>query len=506
MFNRHTIKTHWPFLLLLIITLPLLLTRLAQVPYPWYDEGLNLNASRSLATNGLYALPTADELRLSDPAIQTGPPMIIPLAILYKLFGANLTIMRLLTVTFSLAALISLYALANRLYGAFAAFITILLLIIMPGDSSANYIMLSRQVLGEIPAIFFLSLGFHSLMREKRTWQADLVTGLCFGLAVVLKSQVLLVLSVTIAAFSIYRFIQYRPIWQRWTIIVATMVGLYAIDTIWRESMAGDRLADNLSILREGALIHILPMRGLYNLAESGVLVRLAGVLGIGMAFAYARRHWPTPNSLAKQRVEHLITLFCMLWVLWYVLISIGWPRYAFVGQVFTIVLAGAAISWGWKRFRLPQNAVVYGGLVLVCAGAAAVQYLPELRDQRGDNFFATVSYMQEQIPADARIVSWEWPISYFDPQRYIYPQTHDVNMVTARVFVPGYYTPVTFDPLAGCPDYVLLGSFALDREVLAEALKAAESAPIYSAGQYELYRIPPENLERSSDGTCTAK
>ncbi|MBZ0284491.1 MAG: glycosyltransferase family 39 protein [Anaerolineae bacterium] len=498
MLKRGLLQNHWPFLVLLLIALPLLMIRLAEVPYTWYDEGLNLNAARSLATTGLYGLPTADDLRLSDPAIQTGPPMIIPLAALYSLFGPNLTVMRLFTVLFGILTLIALYRLSARLHGPFPAFITVLLLIMMPGDTTANFILLSRQVLGEIPAILCITLGLHFLLRPTRHFGNNVLVGLCFGLAVVLKSQVLLVLSATIALFAIYCVLIDRSAWRQWATIIGVMVALYLADWSWRLSMAGLDSTRNFEVLREGALIHIFPFRPLSNLQDTGVLIRLGySLLACGSFFLI---RWRIPEShpaeSSKQRVEVFVVLFSLLWVLWFALVSIGWRRYAFIGQVFSTILIAYAINWVWLRLRWPTNQKVYAGLVAVCLVAVLPVYLPDLTNHQGDDFFAMMKYIEDEIPAEARIVSWEWPMSYFTEQQYIYPETKVVNAVTQAFFFQRPYDSAMFDPLAQCPDYILLGSFVFDRYTLGAALEVADEAPLFRSGIYEIHRIPAEELQ----------
>lgn len=500
-------RNHWPFLALLLIALPLLLIRLAEVPYTWYDEGLNLNAARSLATTGLYALPTADELRLADPAIQTGPPMLIPLAVLYSLFGSNLAVMRLFTVMFGLLALGALYRLAYRLYGMFPAFIAVLILILMPGDTTANFILLSRQVLGEIPAILCITLGLHMLLNPKRTLWKNVWVGLWFGLAIVLKSQVLLVLSLTVGLFAFYSFLRDRSSWKQWVVIIGVMFSIYGVDWLWRLSMAGPNSAENFAVLRDGLFIHILPFRALENLKDSGVLVRLVYTLiGVG-GFCLIRYFVPEsrPTDSGKRQTESVLVLFSLLWVLWFSLVSIGWRRYAFIGQVFNTLLFAYIIAWGWSRLRWPVNRKIYGGLVAACMAAVVPIYLPDLKDHQGDDFFAAMRYIETTIPEEARIVSWEWPMSYFTKQQYIYPETDVVNAVTAAFFFSRPYDPAMFDPLADCPDYVLLGSFVFDRYTLDAAIDVAEQEPLFRSGVYEIHRIPSEGPQSIKDSDCSA-
>lgn len=509
MLKPSLLRNHWPFLALLLIAMPLLFIRLAEVPYPWYDEGLNLNAARSLATTGLYGLPTADGLRLSDPAIQTGPPMIIPLAALYSLFGPNLTVMRLFTVMFGVLALAALYTLSYRLHGPFPAFVTILILLIMPGDTTANFILLSRQVLGEIPAILCITLGLHAMLSTKRRVWKNVQIGVCFGLAVVLKSQVLLVLSVTVGLFALYSIWRNRSSWWEWGVVIGIMAVMYGIDWAWRLSMAGPDAIQNFTVLREGVFIHILPFRALENLKDKGILIRVVYALAAFGGFYLIRYRNPQnrPADRSKRQVEAFVILFSMLWVCWFALVSIGWRRYAFIGQVFSTLLMGYVVSWIWTRIKMPVNKKVYAGLAAASIPAVLLVYVPDLSNHQGDDFFAMSTYIEENLPPDARIVSWEWPMSYFTNQHYIYPDTQVVNAITREFFFKSNYDTTMFDPLAECPDYILLGSFLFDRKTLGIALEAADNEPLFRSGIYEIHHISTIGLQAvNSQSPCISE
>ncbi|MBL8165256.1 MAG: glycosyltransferase family 39 protein, partial [Anaerolineae bacterium] len=495
--NTLTPRTHWPLLLVLLVSLPFMIINLDSVPHIWFDEGLNLNASRVLATEGVYGLPDANGIRLADPAIQTGPPVIM-LAALYSTFGPNLTVMRLLFVLVSLGTMIALYALAFRLYGRLAAFVLLLLLLVTPGEDTSNYIMISRQVLGEIPAILCITLGLHVLLTPAQNWRTQILTGLCFGVAVTLKSQVLLVFSVTLFLWAVYRVYRKRDDWQRWLIIIGTMALVYGLDTLWR---TGAAVQYDTVTLREGIFIHILPFRALDNLREMGVLARLLLVFTICGGLFWVRWRMPQthPKGVRQAEIENLIILFALVWVLWFALVSIGWRRYAFIGQTFTTILVayGVALVWeGW--LKLPSTRWLYAGLAAAGVIVGLVIYTPRFANPMGDQFARLVQYIQREVPAEARIVTWEWPISYFTDQNYLMPSTHATNQITAAVFLGRDIGPSPFAPLEDCPDYVLVGSFDVDRLLMGSALAAAETPALFNEGPYELYRIPAENLLRA--------
>ncbi len=495
----HVLKVHGFFLVLLFLVIPLLLIYLSESPASWYDEGLNINAAQTLAQMGVYGLDTGDGIRLADPAIQTGAPLIALAAAVTQLTGGSLFAIRLMIVIISLLTLVSLYAVAYRLYGVFAALMVVIVLLVLPPmGTTSTFLLLGRQFLGEIPAVFCISLGLHLLFNAgNKFWRWALI-GFCWGLAIMLKSQVLLVLSVSVALWTLFRFVRHKPDRYYWLVVGIVMLAIYAVDTLWRAGMAGAALADNMLVLREGIAIHILPFRTIRNLRDPGLFVRFSAAVLVVVGLLWLRQRRPKiieklPESQLK--VENFIAFFIIIWMIWYGLISIGWTRYSFVGITFTIIILSGISAAYWKAYKRPNNATMKIGLVTVAVLVSYGFNMPRfLANQQGEDFFRMAADLQTKITPDARIVSLEWAMNNFVPQRFIFPLTHTINVITENAFVrsnPNY----GFDSAATCPDYVLLGSLSLDKTVLKSALEISDSTPLYSHGIYELYAVKPDLL-----------
>ncbi len=484
---------HRTFVVLLLLSAPFFLMQLGQYPHSWYDEGLNTNAIQTFSTTGLYGLRDADGVRLSDPAIQTGLPILLPLALIDHTIGSDLWLMRLPIALTGLLGLVIMYALAYRLYGRLAGLLTVGLLLVLPGESTANFIQLSRQVMGEVPTIALIATGLYLLLRAEerpRTW---VLIGLCWGLAICLKSQALLVLSLTLSVWIVYSLLRRRH-GLRYLTILLVMAAVYGVDMLWRQAMAGGALDSNMAVLRDGALIHIIPFRVLLNLQETGVLVRLGFVVVVVAAVLVLRwrSHWLKSHNPRQEEVERFLLLFVLFWAGWFALVSIGWRRYAFIGIVFTLPLVAAILSRLLTRW--PVRGWLQFGLVVMVTGVALFEHRAMLRNPQHDDYQALLSVLHHEIPSDARILTWEWAVGYESAQRYIYPPTSTVNAVTRAAFLR-QPVAVGFDPLAGCPTYVLLGSMELDRQVFEAALDSADPMPLFSQGLYQLYAIPESRL-----------
>jgi 4-amino-4-deoxy-L-arabinose transferase-like glycosyltransferase len=495
---------HWPLLLIILLVCPLLLFRLVQSPNSWYDEGLNINAAQTLVDTGTFGLTTSTGIRLADPAIQTGSPMLLLMGIVVKLFENNLLAIRMVMVVFGILTLISLYALAYRLYGRFAAFLVVLMLIAMPpSDTTSTFILLSRQFLGEIPAILCISLGFYLLTSDRPSLWTYVSVGILWGLAIIIKSQVFLILSATIAVWVLFRFITKKQDKFHWLLTAAVMGGLYGLDLLWRNTMAGPMLANNLAILREGITIHILPFRGLRNLSDWQTVFRfLISVIALsGLIFFVRRTAKPSPifqqQTQSLRTTQSLMLVFVSIWMLWFTFISIGWTRYSFVGLIFACVILSGVVSAVWSNLKLPTNTLIYAGLIILTVALGYLVNISDINDSTGDDFWRMAEEIKTQIPVDARILSLDWATDNFVPQHFMYPPTHTINVITENAFVRSNNN-LEFDSLAMCPQYILLGSLRLGSMVLETALNISDSKPLFQEGIYELYKINTDLLPAS--------
>src|SRR5687768_13898703 len=136
---------------------------LETTPPLWWDEGWTLSVARNWVELGHYG-------RLLDgqPAprgLEAGFPVTANIALSFSLFGVGIYEARLVAVIFTLAALRSLYALTRRFYNRSIAIGTLGVLIFMCGHVDINPLIAGRQVLGEIPSIFFLLAGYLAFLQ-----------------------------------------------------------------------------------------------------------------------------------------------------------------------------------------------------------------------------------------------------------------------------------------------------------------------------------------------------
>ena len=151
----------WSYLLIALIALPLLLWNLDSHPVPWFDEGFTTHAARTLAERGVYGTYNAQDGYLHfDSGVSTGPTLVIPIALSFKLFGYGMWQARLVNVLFTMVLLWGLFAVMKRLYGQNVGLLSVMILLGWPNLAGAGFLNVSRQVLGEAPVLAFLAVGW----------------------------------------------------------------------------------------------------------------------------------------------------------------------------------------------------------------------------------------------------------------------------------------------------------------------------------------------------------
>jgi len=178
------------FFVLSAILLVLCFWKLETIPPPDWDEGWNLSVARNWVELGHYGQLLEDEPRSKGLAGYFS--VIAPVALSFKLFGVGIWQARLPAVLFTLSAFVLVYYLAAQLYNRTVAWGAMGVLLLMTGGLIYNPILVGRQALGEIPALFYLLAGYSFLLLALRGSGWFVLPGaLLLGIALRTKAQIL---------------------------------------------------------------------------------------------------------------------------------------------------------------------------------------------------------------------------------------------------------------------------------------------------------------------------
>jgi hypothetical protein len=487
-------------LLFAVIAPALLLVNLTTFPSPWFDEGLNLSTAATLARHGVYALPDSAGARLLDPAIQTGPLLIAPIALIYRDLGVSLAVARVVVVVFAFGTLAAYVLLARRLAGGPAGLLAALLLLAGNSDPFTSFVPMARQALGEVAALglilYGLWLWLRALGRPGQHTVELVVIGAAFGLAMATKSQVLVVFPVAWSALCLADRLHYRRAgWRAFLIPGATAAGCVLGWYAAQRALAGPELfARNAAILREGFSLHIVGFaprhvrNALGSLWRAGFVVW--GLPGLLYGLWLARRR-------SAEGFRHA-SLLCFVgcWLAWFTLCSIGWSRYAFLGlaplPIWTAALLVDAGAGRLGGLAVPPRArlALAGALALALLAGNSRLTLGGVFGPQQTDYAAFADYLRAAVPPGAVVETWEWDLDVAAPLRFHHPPTEVTNAVTEKM-LSGAARPVAYDPLAANPAYLVDGPFSNWTGIYRDVI-ARRCVPLRTIGRYTLYRVVP--------------
>ena len=414
-------------------------------------------------------------------------------------------------VLYLLATICVFYHLACVLGGQRLAWVATALLVTSRGVALLEY---GRQVLGEVPGLFFVvaGLGLWFATWDKATWRQLGLVGLLLGLAMVTKNQYLLVLAPTLGLAWLANLVYYRATPQRIFIVPGLVAGAcFALWQVYMILYLGPATAsENLAALRTataGAALVFSPdlmKRGIQELLSLKVYLGwLFPILIYGLFLALPRRR-------EGQQWGVLLILIAVN-LIWYVVASISWLRYAFPGLAFASLFVARffydltdgfhlKISSLWQAWREGQSAWLKQAMrlaLLLWLAAMIVVPLGQTAKQivlPGFNAPAAMAtYLNEHVSPEALIETWEPEMGFLTDHNYHFPPPLLLNQAVGYIWLgkPSPAQEYTFVQ-DEAPDYVLIGGFARWVGLYPQDWLATHYRPVANIGNYELYALNP--------------
>ena len=469
-------------------------------PATWIDEGFVTNGAKTLATQGLYGTMSGDAVRLIDPTlIANGPGVLLPVALAMRVAGVGMWSARGTAMLFMIVAGLMILHLASRLAGPGAGLASLAIVLAMPRE---GFVYLGRMAMGNVPALVYVCAGLTMWIGavERTSLRRATVAGLLLGVAAVTKGQWSFVLpAAVVLAWAVHVGVLRR---RDTTLFVALAIGVAAPLCAWygvRLAIQGaDAFAADFVELRETMQWNVLafdPIRfaptSLLYLARTGIAV--VAVAGVGFAATLiARRHRDAPRVVLPAAIA-------VAWFAWYVIVSVGWPRYAFEGLAISAVLAGPALvqwpalsralgSGGGARVARAAGAVLtFLVIALVLAhGVNRVRDLSAPVDRSAEAFAATLGRV---VGPDDLIESWDWQLDVLTDRRLHHPDDAWVGRYTAQIYSE---VPVrdSYEWRRWSPAYVIDGPFSKFTGIYRTDLANGCCTLVVSEGAYDLYRV----------------
>ncbi|MEJ2305889.1 MAG: glycosyltransferase family 39 protein, partial [Anaerolineales bacterium] len=196
---------------------------LTSTPPLWHDEGWTLLVARNWIERDYYGQINGGELQ--SPGLSAAFPLVAAVAFSFRILGVGVWQGRLVGVMFTLGALSLLYLFAAKLYNRRIAFGTLFAALLMAPHLATNPIYMGRQVMAELPMLFFVVGGYVCLFLALRQPAWVLAVAVAWGLGLSAKAQLLPFWLASLIIPSGFLFI--RKEWRLAGILAGCLVGGY---------------------------------------------------------------------------------------------------------------------------------------------------------------------------------------------------------------------------------------------------------------------------------------
>ncbi len=496
------------WVLLALLTWFFVFFHLTSFPEPWFDEGSHLHVPKALVKYGVYADYSSEGFRYYGPTIGVGPTVMLPIAAIFKVFGIGLFQARIVVGLYMVAAVYVFYKLARDLTNSTVALIATVLLI---SSRSVLFLTYGRQILGEVPGLFFLVYGLVLWFTNwgNNNWKKLSIIGLLFGLAMITKYQYLLFLAPTLILSWGLDIFYYKTASHRNFLIPGIVAaGSFALwQGITLQFMGPATALENLALLRasaEGAAFNFDPAQIVQNFAA--LLSRSVYLWALIPAVIYGV-FVSRPRTSEGQKWSVLFLLMSLNLV-WFVIASIGWIRYAFLGlSVASLFIArlfydltngfkfdfGGTVKAFWKSFFSGKNAFRLAIAVWLFLIIALPMAKNVLEIARGGTRAAEqmADYLDENVPLNAVIETWDPEMGFFTDHNYHYPPNALLALAVEQIYAGGdpvknHYTYVQDEK----PQYILTGVFSKWVNIYPIDQLWDKYEWVTTIGAYDLYRL----------------
>ena len=494
---------------LLLVVIFLAFTNITRFPKPWFDEGSHLHVPKTLVEYGVYADISSEGFRYYGPTIGVGPTVMLPIAAVFKMLGVGLLQARFVIAVYMLLAIYVFYRLVLGLSKSF--WLTIAAIALLLSSRSVLFLNYGRQVLGEVPGLFFLLAGLvlWFVKWENNSWKRLAVVGLLFGLAMITKYQYLLFLLPMIGIMWFVNVIYYKKT-SYWNFIVPGVVAGVCF-AVWQAitilNLGPATAMENLTMLRasaEGAAFTFDPGQIGENFGELTTRSVFMGALIPALVYGFIISI-PRSSEAQKWGVLYLLVILNLGW---YVVASIGWIRYAFLGlslstifiaKLFHDTTSGFKLAsegeqgFGTLRSILDRNnafrwALVFWLIIIILIPMAKNVY--EVISPGHDAIRELTEYLDENIPQDAIIETWEPEMGFFTDHNYHYPPNALLALAVNQIYSGGKPVQDSYDFVqTEKPEYLLIGEFSKWVDMYPLDQLSDQYELIMSIYDYDLYK-----------------
>ncbi|MCS6839877.1 MAG: hypothetical protein RMJ54_17050 [Roseiflexaceae bacterium] len=490
----------------------LLLTGLWNLEGPefWWDEGWTLSVARNFVERGHYGRLLSGQL--APGGLEASPVVTLPIALSFQMFGVGLWQGRLVGLICAAAAITLMVVLATRIYDQTVARGTLGVLLLLSAHPQLNALLMGRQVLGEMPMLFFLIGGYLCLdaaLRGRAFWIVP--AAVLWSLALSAKAQTFPFWLVSLACAAGTALLLHR--WRAAAIAAGGMALTF---------LARPWVAQVVAMPITGRTLPGIAISGIYDVTAFVLnplnrmfalqMILIGGIPALlGLIHAVWRLLQDARATNAVRSPRDILVIRAALiglaggWYAWFALLSVGVPRYlfpaTFVAAILTAVLMHDLTQGFHPAFvvnhlvvplrirRLTRESAGAWLATLLIATTLPLTLLSYWRHFTADEraVFRVAAFLNSQTPVDALIETYESELHVLLDRRYHYPPDQ-VHVELNRRSLLGQETSVKYDPLAANPTHLVVGRFASGNALYADVVASGAFREILRDGQYIVY------------------
>jgi 4-amino-4-deoxy-L-arabinose transferase-like glycosyltransferase len=509
---KHRVLALFAWILVTLLLIAASTVRLESVPPVGWDEGWTMSVARHWVERGFYGrLLSGNE---AQPGLNASFTVTGLVALAFRFLGVGIWQARIVGVCFLVGAVALIYLLAERLYGHVIANVTLAVLFLTaPLFPQLHPLIMARQVLGEIPMLFFILGGYFCfyIALSGSLWFLP-AAALFWALGVITKAQTLPFFGVSLLLP--LALTMYSRQWRSASIITVGLAStlLMAKGLLWLQTLLLQHQSmPRTQLVGVYGVIAFVPNLKTRSLALEVSVFLLPAILGVFYEAKKTLRriHWSRVRS-EVDIIRLMLLGFTGSWLIWYVLLSNSYPRYAFpanfVASIFVAQLLRDLIDsrvdvFTWtKTDKIETKKLLQGRvwrerllaiLLIAVWSCATLEMLYRAYVVDGsESAMQVAAYLNTQTPKDTLIETYDSEIHFLLNRRYHYPPDEIIVDLIQRAIV-GYKQRITieYDALEANPDYLVVGHFIKGLGLYTPVLHGGAFRLIRSIKEYDIYQ-----------------
>ncbi len=475
------------FFISLIVVMSLVLD-IDNYPSFWFDEGWIMSVAQNWIKLGHYC-QLLNGKPIPTSMLNVGFPAIGPIALSFSCFGVGIWQGRLPSVLFTASSFFLIYQISKYLYGRVVATATLIIaLFVLP--TLINPIYIGRQALGEMPAMFYLLVGYFFLMFAWRNSLSIALAAIFYGLAMVTKQQIvpflILALLIPLVILIVNRDWKHSRIMG--SIIIATLI-IYMVMYYIQGLLVGSHLpqGSQTELYLTTAFVPDLKvrLRTFYDIIRVPSLLIIA--LGYGLYDYICSRQTPPLNNNVE--IIHLsLVILAGTWCAWYILLSIGWPRYLFPSAFISTIFIASLLKYLTQSDKSCNRLLIVLTILILTNPFSNLSFVYSIIvNNKKSSVVDVANYINNYTNKNALIETYDKELFIFLDRRYHYPSDLIQLQLNRRLFMQ-QNVKITYDPLQANPDYLIIGPMTAQWGLYDKVLNTGEFRFIKKIGEYKIY------------------